>query len=153
MDQGSIEPSRIMKTFIIHYPIVTKTWKTKSRLWYSLFMQFIASCRLVVYFCSDPSSYVFFPNKKYIYLSWNWPCMNAFEKCPLFKVSLSLNRHWIILTGTLSRAADWQNEWLQLHAALPVIDRVGAKIICNLCRSKGLRIKTRKKKRCMQVIY
>lgn len=95
-----------------------------------------------------PAYCLFFPNTKYIYLSRNWPCMDAFEKCPLFKVSLSLNRHWIILTGTLSRAADWQNEWLRLHAALPVIDWVGAKIIYNLCRSKGLWTKARKEDIC-----
>lgn len=150
-DQGSIKPSRILKTLLSIIPSLIQQQKPKDA-----FMIFTLHCSLLYpadWWCisaltSAPAYCLFVPSTKYIYLSWNWPCMNAFEKCPLFKVSLSLNRHWIILTGTLSRAADWQNEWLRLHAALPVIDWVGVKIIYNLWRSKGLWTTARKEDIC-----
>lgn len=44
--------------FIIHYLVINTTWKTRCVYDIHSSLQFIVSCRMVVYFCSDSSSCV-----------------------------------------------------------------------------------------------
>lgn len=135
--------------FIIHYLVINTTWKTRCVYGIHSSLQFIVSCRMVVYFCSDSSSCVLpICSKHKIYLFiMRLTLYECFWKVSTIQ-SVTFLEQGIILTGTLSRAADWQNEWLRLHAALPVTDWVGAKIIYNLCRSKGACTEARKEDIC-----
>lgn len=45
-----------------------------------------------------------------------------FFMCPQFEALHSLNKPGILLASALTRASEWQYEWLQCHIALPVID-------------------------------